>query len=242
MIDIELFPKVNDRLEHSVQGLDRLLNWMTTNEKLKTKTKLYKQWLYENPNATPKEKSAMKVYYFPAVTFAGTFSGTGTVDDITKMSGLIVLDFDHIQNLTEVKQKLQNDDHTFLLFTSPSGDGLKLVVKHDLEDPLKWKYLYFEFESYYLNTFGLITDKSGKDICRMCFLPFIENLYRNESSIIWKYSGVYERQNTSKTTKAIMQPDTTEMTDDLFKECYYISAYLFENKINISENYEDWVS
>jgi len=32
MIEIEFFPKVNDRSEHSVQGLDRLLDWSTTND------------------------------------------------------------------------------------------------------------------------------------------------------------------------------------------------------------------
>ena len=38
MIEIEFFPKVNHRSEHSVQGLDRLLNWATTNETLKQNT------------------------------------------------------------------------------------------------------------------------------------------------------------------------------------------------------------
>ena len=117
----------------------------------------------------------MKLFYFPAVTFGGTFNGTGKTEDINKMSGLIVLDFDHIKNLAEVRQNLENDCHTFLLFVSPWGDGLKVVVKHNLTDPQKWQYLYFELEAYYLNTFGLVTDKSGKDISRMCFLPFIDS-------------------------------------------------------------------
>ena len=248
MIEIEFFPKVNDRSEHSVQGLDRLLKWSTTNEKLKTKTFLYKDWLYQYPNATPKEKSAMKVYYFPAVEFSGTFNGTGTAKDINKMSGLIVLDFDHIQNLSEIQSKLKSDSHTFLLFVSPSGDGLKVVVKHNLTDPQKWQYLYFELEAYYLNTFQLETDKSGKDISRMCFLPFIDSLYKNDNSIVWQYSGTFETQlKTSRPTTNIVKSSTninseTTTTDDLYKECYHIALYLFENKINIADNYDDWIS
>jgi hypothetical protein len=248
MIEIEFFPKVNDRSEHSVQGLDRLLDWSTTKDKLKTKTLLYKQWLNEHPNATLQEKSAKKVFYFPAVTFSGTFNGTGSAKDINVLSGLIVLDFDHIKNLAEVRQSLENDCHTFLLFVSPSGDGLKVVVKHDLTDPLKWQYLYFELEAYYLNTFGLETDKSGKDISRMCFLPFIDGLYKNDNSVVWEYTGTFETQTKTNRPTTNTQVSLTEIkteiteADELYKECYHIALYLFENKINIADNYEDWIS
>ena len=252
MIELEFFPKVNDRSEHSVQGLDRLLNWTTTNNKLKADTYLYKHWLLDNPNAAKKEKSAMKVYYFPAVTFGGTFKGTGRAEDINKMSGLIVLDFDHIVNLSEIQNKIKNDPFTFLLFGSPSGDGLKAVVKHNLTDHQNWQYLYKELEAYYLQLFRgipdksgkqLSTDPSGKDISRMCFLPFIDDLFRNDSSEVWQYTGECEKQAMVATMpRENIELDTKEITDELYKECLYLSAYLFEHKINISEDYQDWLS
>lgn len=242
MIEVEFFPKVSDRSGHSVQGLERLLHWSTTNEKLKLKTLLYQQWLYESPNATPKEKSAMKVYYFPAVTFGGTFANSGKAEDIKAMSGLIVLDFDHIVNLTDIQNHLRSDPFTFLLFVSPSGDGLKAVVKHNLKDPQKWQYLYFELEAYYLKMFGLQTDKSGKDISRMCFLPYIEDLFRNNKSIVWQYTGEYERQTKVHVPQDYKTPIFNETTTDIYNECRYISAYLLEHKINIAENYQDWLS
>ena len=242
MIELEFFPKVNDRSEHSVQGLDKLLNWSTTNDKLRTKTFLYKQWLYENPNATKQEKSDMKVYYFPAVEFSGTFTGTGSAKDINVMSGLIVLDFDHINNLEEVRQKLENDSYTFLLFVSPSGDGLKVVVKHSLIDPVKWQYLYFELEAYYLNVFRLVTDKSGKDISRMCFLPFIQSLYKNDYCEIWQYIGTYEIQPKTLKTNTNKTDMGFPISGNLYKVCYHIAFYLFENKIDIADKYEDWIS
>jgi hypothetical protein len=252
MIEIEFFPKVNDRSVHSVQGLDRLLNWSTTNEKLKLKTYLYKQRLYENPNATKTEKSAMKVYYFPAVTFGGTFKGTGSAKDINIMSGLIVLDFDHIVDLTDIQSKIKADPYTFLLFGSPSGDGLKAVIKHNLTDHHNWQFLYKELEAYYLQLFRgiqdasgkqLSTDPSGKDISRMCFLPYIEDLFRNNGSEVWQYTGEYEKQAKAATIpKDGIELNTTGITDDLYKECLYLSAYLFEHQINISENYQDWLS
>lgn len=242
MIDIELFPKVNDRNTHSVQSLQRLLKWSTSNETLKQNTCLYKQWLKDNPKATKQEKSQKKLFYFPAVTFGGTFNGTGKAEDINIMSGLIVLDFDHIKNLAEVRQKLENDNHTFLLFVSPSGDGLKVVVKHGLTNSLKWQYLYFELEDYYLNTFGLETDKSGKDISRMCFLPYIDTLFQNDNSTIWQYTGAYDKAISNPQTNHCIISTKSEEVDGLYNECYYIAVYLFENKISIAENYEDWLS
>lgn len=242
MIDIEFFPKVSNRSEHSVQGLERLLKWSTTNDKLRIRTNIYKQWLIENPNATPKEKSAMKVKYFPAVEFAGTFSGTGKSEDIKKMSGLIVMDFDHILNLSSIKQRLENDPHTFLSFISPSGDGLKIVVKHNLKEPSQWQYLFFELEAYYLSRFSLQVDKSGKDISRMCFLPFIDDLYKNDNSSTWHYTCDHEMQ-TKMRPKIESKPSIIDETDiDTIKECFYISAYLVEHKINIAEDYQDWLS
>jgi hypothetical protein len=185
-----------------------------------------------------------KVIYFTAVIFGGTFTGTGKAEDINIMSGLIILDFDHIQNLKEVRQKLENDSNTFLLFLSPSGDGLKVVVKHSLTDPLKWLYLYLELEEYYLNTFGLETDKSGKDISRMCFLPYVDSLYQNNNSAVWQFTGVFEKQTRIGQTIIPFQIKQSDNTEDsqLYKECFYISVYLFENKISIAEYYEDWIS
>ena len=251
MIEIEFFPKVNNRSEHSVQGLDGLFIWSTTNNKLKLNTFLYKQWLYEYPNATKKEKSAKKVYYFPAVAFGGTFTGTGRAQDINAMSGLIVLDFDHVVNLTDIQSSLKADPYTFLLFVSPSGDGLKAVVKHNLTDHQNWQSLFKELEAYYLQIFDGVTDESGKqlsadpsgkDISRMCFLPYIEDLFRNDNSVVWEYTGEYEKHTKSCTRKKITDPNTTESNDKLYKECLYVSGYLFEHKITISESYEDWLS
>ncbi len=251
MIEIEFFPKVSNRSEHSVQGLDRLLHWSTTNDKLNQKTLLYQQWLSKNPNATPKEKSAMKVLYFPAVTFGGTFTNSGKAEDIKTMSGLIVLDFDHIVNLTEIQNQLKSDPYTFLLFVSPSGDGLKAVVKHNLTDHLKWQYLYKELELYYLQKFKGVTDKigkqlstdqSGKDISRMCFLPYIKDLYRQDNSVEWQYTGEHEKQPKALVLEGCKELKSSETTDELYKECLYISAYLFEHKISIAENYQDWLS
>jgi hypothetical protein len=241
MINIEFFRSVKYRNTHNKQSLERILRWMTTNEVLKQNTMKYRQWLMDNPIATVSEKSEKKVYYFPAVIFAGTFSGTGKAEDINQISGLFVVDFDHIDNIIEVRRRLENDMHTYLLFASPSGDGLKLVVKHDLIDSQKWLNLFLEIQLYYHENYNLEIDHKCKDISRMCFIPYVDKLYRNDNSRIWHYSGVYEKQRAAHAMKSIDDLNPNE-TDALYHECYYISAYLFEHKINITEDYNDWLS
>jgi VirE N-terminal domain/Primase C terminal 2 (PriCT-2) len=241
MIHIEFFRNVKDRNTHSVQPLDRLLTRATTSTILKAITSNYREWLKNYPTLTTKDISDRKSGIFNAVTFSGTFTGTGKAQDIKDMSGLIVLDIDHIENLPEVWQKLKTR-YTHLMFISPSGDGIKLVLKHNLTDPLKWQYLYYELEAYYLEMFSIELDKSGKDINRMCFIPYIEHLYKNDDSTVWQYTGKYEKTVKAQSTPKTIQSQPQDTSDDLVKECYYISKYLYENKICMTQEYNDWIA
>lgn len=236
--EIELFPNVADRSTHSNQPLDRIMQWAMINEKLKAKTNAYRLWLQMNPNATKSEKSAKKVQSFPAVTFSGTFRGTGKAEDINVMTGYIVVDFDHLDNLEYVRMNLELDPYTYLLFISPSGDGLKVVIKHDLTNPEHWKYLYLELETYYKNIHNIPTDDKCKDINRMCFIPFIDKLYTNDNSEVWQFKGIPEA--TEKPQRSLMTT-LVDSSEDLYKQCFYLSAYLFENKIDITSDYNDWI-
>jgi hypothetical protein len=242
---VEFFNKVNDRAKHRSAELDKLLIWATGDIKLKQNTAIYKKFLKDNPKATRKEISQQKLELFPAITFGGTFDGTGKSEELKEMSGLIVLDFDHVERLNEVRQDLENDITTYLLFISPSGDGLKVIVKHDLKDASKWQYLYQELEEYFANKYYLVTDKSGKDISRMCYIPYIDNLYRKEDSWVWNYTGKFE--NVFNKLNEFEQNELagykkTEISDELYKECFYMSVYLVKNKINLTENYDEWLS
>jgi len=236
---IELYNNVKDRNTHSQQPLERITKWMQSNAILKQKTNNYRQWLIDNPEATKKQKSERKASSFPCVQFAATFNNSGTAKDINTLSGLIVIDIDHVTNIEDIKTVLSMDKFTYLLFTSPSNDGLKLVIRHDLNTSEQWKYLYQELETYY-RRYNLITDASGSDISRMCFLPYAENLYVNPISEIWHYCGIPEhKQITKPESKEITNADVSD--NALIQECEYLAYYLLENRINICETYEDWL-
>ncbi|RXP54557.1 VirE protein [Lutibacter sp. HS1-25] len=117
-----------------------------------------------------KEKRKFKANNFDYVTFSGEFERRND-NNLIKHSSLITIDFDHLPNLNEVKKQLLEDEYfeTELLFTSPSGDGLKWVIKIDLSQATHQEF--FKAVSNYLQQkYKLEVDQSGKDISRACFL------------------------------------------------------------------------
>lgn len=120
-----------------------------------------------------------KANNFDYVTFAGTFSKRNDNAQLSD-SGLMVIDFDHIQNLDALKNRLLTDEYfeTELMFVSPSGDGLKWVIPIDFSN--ENRALKFEAISNYISLeYGIEIDKSGKDASRACFLPHDPYAYIN---------------------------------------------------------------
>ena len=138
-----------------------------------------------------KARKKFKAENFCFACFSGTFSYRKD-DCLVKHSGLICIDFDHIgkrQQLIETRQKLIADEYftTQLLFTSPSGDGLKWVVDIDLAkcDHRTW---FRAIANYLRATYSLEADSQCVNVSRSCFLPHDGSCYVNPN--ILKQPGV----------------------------------------------------
>lgn len=134
--------------------------------------------------ADPKEKRIYKANNFDYVTFSGKFERRND-DNLIRHSSLITIDFDHLENLIEVKNQLLQDEYfeTEMLFTSPSGDGLKWVIKIDLSQATH--QVFFKAVANYLKeSYNLEVDQSGKDISRACFLAYDPLAYLNKKHSI----------------------------------------------------------
>ena len=123
-----------------------------------------------------------KAANFDYCTFSGVFT-TRNDKALIKHSGLLCLDFDHLQSVEKLRFQLLQDDYfdTQLLFVSPSGNGLKWVVAVDTTETMHSDF-FTAVANYILQTYGVSIDKSGKDISRACFLPhdpqaFINPIY-----------------------------------------------------------------
>lgn len=116
----------------------------------------------------------------PAICFSGKFSKR-TDNGILLHSGLIAIDFDHLNDrLSEMKERLRKDKHTFLLFVSPSGDGLKLVVKIPA-DAKTHTFSAAALTDYY----GDEKLDEFKDVSRICFESYDPDLYYNPDSDVF---------------------------------------------------------
>ena len=127
-----------------------------------------------------KERKAFKARNFDFVTFSGLFSYRKD-DCMTRHSGLMSLDIDHVgSRLKELKAALVNDPYfeTELLFTSPSGDGLKWVVEINLDD-CDHRTWFRAIQNYMRQVYNVEVDEKCINESRTCFIPFDIEVYVN---------------------------------------------------------------
>ncbi|GHV61937.1 VirE protein [Bacteroidia bacterium] len=130
----------------------------------------------------PQQARQYKVSNFDYVTFSGVFTSRKDCE-LVKHSGLLCLDFDHLINLETIRTALLSDEYfeTQLLFTSPSGNGIKWLISIDTDTVTHGDY--FTALSYYIKKkYAIEPDKSGRDISRACFLPNDPTAYINPNN------------------------------------------------------------
>jgi len=120
----------------------------------------------------------------PAICFSGTFSKR--LDSaILEHSGIMCLDFDGFrdeQHLYSKRMELIADEFTYSLFTSPSGDGMKVLVRVP-KDAKNHKKYFKALEKYYAcDEF----DTSCKNISRVCYESYDPDIFINELSSVWE--------------------------------------------------------
>ncbi len=193
------------------------------------------------------EKSFLKSK-LPAVTWSGTFTKRKATECVT-YSQLICIDIDKVADVQAVKNRIVQDAYTFICFISPSGNGLKVIIK-TFAQPNTHKEVFNTIQQYYKSDFDIDIDPSGKDICRLCFLSADADIYVNEDANIFSHLPIEKAlQNTShqQHVKPFTKKETTdfqaiETCADVFsftqKKIAYIEGnrnkflYLFANNCN----------
>lgn len=114
----------------------------------------------------------------PAFTPSGNFNGGRTLEHLVEYTQLVILDFDKLEKvqLEGLRQEARQDRFACAGFTSPSGNGYKVIVRVDSkqeqhEDAFRQVAKYYtELLLTFLEGAGGGLDCSGKDITRLCFL------------------------------------------------------------------------
>tara|TARA_R110002020_G_C16297059_1_gene772871 strand:- start:1 stop:2427 length:2427 start_codon:yes stop_codon:yes gene_type:complete len=119
----------------------------------------------------------------PSICFSGKFTKRSDVS-LIKYSQLICLDLDGYsknEDLKNDKSKYSKNKYVYSVFISPSGKGLKVLIKvPDQPDNHVGYFLALEkhFKSDYF-------DKTSKNISRVCYESYDDKIYINPSSEVW---------------------------------------------------------
>lgn len=125
----------------------------------------------------------------PVALFSGVFKGRRD-SDIQGHSGYVILDFDHI-DVDDYKALLGTDEHIRACWRSPSGDGLKALVK--ISNSERHRDHFRALQAYFDRTYGLEVDPSGINVSRACFESYDPDLISNNNN---KVFGAMLSENT----------------------------------------------
>lgn len=129
----------------------------------------------------------------PAVCFSGSFSKR-SADGLIAHSGFICIDFDGFKDQDELDSKrfeLEFDSYTYACFISPSGDGLKVLVKIP-QDEKNHKGYFEALADYYASP---NFDMACSDVSRVCYESYDPNIYIDKESDVW--TKVKEKASTA---------------------------------------------
>ena len=144
----------------------------------------------------------------PAICFSGTFNKR-TDASLMQHSGLICLDFDGYvksKDLLQDKETLSKNKYVFSVFVSPSGNGLKVLVKIPADAENHTNY-FNSLEKYFNSQYF---DKTSKNLSRVCYESYDPLLHINENSSIWDLIEEPEYTEVSKTRDHPTIPITDE--------------------------------
>ena len=209
-----------------------------------------------NTNGYNKVKSLL-----PATAFCGTFNRGHRVQDLVVYNKLLVIDVDKIplEALPETQSLLCNDSYLYSVWLSPSGSGLKGLVR--LESPVQYHKLAFDqVASYFLEKYDVRLDKSGSDVSRLCYASWDPNLFINENSSVFTLNENLLITNSSHTNTNMSKQRGSVTVDQVVgnqKALYFktegrnkvndrasiqsIIKFLSKKKLSITRSHSDWL-
>ena len=155
-------------------SLDAIANFMRCDQRLESLTKAYRQ--------TGSKHIKMETPLFAVACF---FDGGKGKENIKGLTGLSMVDFDHIspsgplkeEELSALRSKIADDPHTVMCYTTISGNGLRIIFRYDqpqsktqgVDDHVleQYKAAFYAGNAYYEKLLGMKADMQCKNITRL---------------------------------------------------------------------------
>ena len=133
--------------------------------------------------ATDKDSLEFAKIQLPLFTPTGVFNYR-SIAGMEKYNGLICLDIDHIEDPVALKKRAVKLDYVFAAFITPSGKGLKVLIKSKA-NPENYKIVEQEIASAFAHDAGAERDTRCRDISRVQYVSYDPDLYLNiDSSVL----------------------------------------------------------
>jgi len=126
-----------------------------------------------------------KTAYDREKTKLPAFCVSGTTADrkrLLKHSNLLQIDFDGLNGtLADARRKVSGDPHVAAAFTSPSGDGLKVLLRIDGS---RHEESVATAVEYFARVHGLKHDPQVKEPTRLCFVSYDPDIFENPAAAL----------------------------------------------------------
>jgi hypothetical protein len=138
-----------------------------------------KKLVEEIRNTLDKEKAGELKKNLPCICFSGKFGSDRKDEQIVSHSKFLVLDFDNVYELRDKQTDIISHKFVYACWVSPSGNGLKALVKIANGD--KHRDHFEALEEIFPEV-----DKSGKNPSRVCYESYDADIYINPNAEIFK--------------------------------------------------------
>ena len=128
----------------------------------------------ENPSKSPLKDR------LPLFTPTGIFNYR-SMAGLESYNGIICLDIDSVEDPESLKSVCKTISWVYSAFVTPSGKGLKVIVKTDAT-PETYKEVEISVSNKFAELTGFSRDNHCKDIARVQFVSYDPQIYINENS------------------------------------------------------------
>lgn len=179
-------------------SIEKIIERIQKGNSRKLVNKIRGEWTKEGRNEFKKQ--------LPSICFSGIFEKRGN-DFCKQHSGLVCLDFDHLEDVQKFKEQMMEDAHTMAAFISPSGDGVKVLIKIPANidtHAASCRALADYHKGHKLDDF--------KDIARVCYESYDKHIYYNPDSSVF---NELIQEEVKKVQTSEVQKDTQEIFNNL---------------------------
>jgi hypothetical protein len=165
---------------------------------------------------TEKDARNEKKKQLKAILFSGEFTQRNDAS-LVKHSGLMITDFDDFESeekLLEWREKLVKCEYAYMVFRSPSGNGLKAVIRVPESTAEEHNQRHIAFDRFIDCEYF---DKVNKNVSRVCYESYDPDIYLNQYAKVFTEIAANEGYEYTKRPPIVILKNEQEIIDRMMR-------------------------